>query len=298
MSDDLNMTLTKVTAREELSPHDWQVLTTGHDLIALGVAADEARRRRHADRVTFVETVSVQLDARNAGWPAEATPGEVRLCGTPTGTAAAVEAVRRAVERADGVPVTGFRIGDLERLCDHDQTRLGELLVMFREAGMAMVSELAARQVRDIETTLETLRAHGMMVSRLTVGNGAPDAALALMRQLGTCHGLGEVCRSIAPLAATETTPPTTGYADLRQVALARLLVDNIDSVQVDWSRHGPKLAQVALTFGADDVDAVPAVASPGQGWRRAPQEEIRRNIAAAGFRAVRRNGRFEALQS
>ena len=38
-------------------------------------------------------------------------------------------------------------------------------------------------------------------------------------------------------------------------LALARLLVDNIDSIQVDWGRYGAKLAQVALIFGADDVD-------------------------------------------
>jgi len=296
MSDDLELALTKVTAREELNPHDWRALTKGHDLIALGVAADEAKRRRHDDRVTFVQLVSVELDSDGSEWPAEATPGEVRLCGTPSDTTAAVGAVRHAVERAGGVPVTGFAVGDLERLCDHDQTRLGELLGMFRKAGMAMVSELEAHQVRDIETTLETFRANGMMVSRLTVGSASPDAAFGLMRRLRTWSGLGEVCCSFAPLATIETTPPTTGYTDLRQVALARLLVDNIDSIQVDWSRHGPKLAQVALTFGADDVDAVPAVASPSQGWRRAPQEEIQRNITAAGFRAVRRNGRFEAL--
>jgi 2-iminoacetate synthase ThiH len=49
----------------------------------------------------------------------------------------------------------------------------------------------------------------------------------------------------------------------------------------------------VALTFGADDVDGIsPSDAAP-EGRRRAPLEEIRRNIEAAGFEAVERGGRF-----
>ena len=42
------------------------------------------------------------------------------------------------------------------------------------------------------------------------------------------------------------------GFDDVKQVALARLLVSNIDSIQVDWPLYGPKLAQVALSVGAD----------------------------------------------
>ena len=48
---------------------------------------------------------------------------------------------------------------------------------------------------------------------------------------------------------------PTTGYDDVKRIALARLVVDNIASIQVDWTLYGPKLAQVALTVGADDID-------------------------------------------
>ena len=87
---------------------------------------------------------------------------------------------------------------------------------------------------------------------------------------------------------------PTTGYDDVKRVALARLIVDNMPSIQVDWSLYGPKLAQVALTVGADDVDGVSAEDETGQGRRRAPLEEIRRNIRAAGQEPVERNGRFE----
>ena len=63
----------------------------------------------------------------------------------------------------------------------------------------------------------------------------------------------------------------------------------------MDWQRYGPKLAQVALTFGADDLDNVSPVDDAPEGRRRAPLEEVRRNIEAAGFTPVERDGRNEA---
>ena len=91
---------------------------------------------------------------------------------------------------------------------------------------------------------------------------------------------------------------PTTGYDDVKRIALARLVVDNVPSIQVDWSLYGPKLAQVALTVGADDVDGVSPEDDLTQGRRRAPLEEIRRNIQAAGQDPVERNGRFDPVRS
>ena len=97
-----------------------------------------------------------------------------------------------------------------------------------------------------------------------------------------------------APLPRTTSIAhPSTGYDDVKLIATARLAAGNIESIQVDWALYGPKLAQVALTMGADDVDAV----SPLQGdlgRRRSPIEEIRGNIRAAGLEPVERDGAYE----
>jgi aminodeoxyfutalosine synthase len=82
----------------------------------------------------------------------------------------------------------------------------------------------------------------------------------------------------------------------VKRVALARIIVDNVPSIQVDWTLYGPKLAQIALTVGADDIDAVSPDEAGIEGRRRAPLEEIRRNIRAAGQEPIERNGRFELL--
>ncbi len=49
--------------------------------------------------------------------------------------------------------------------------------------------------------------------------------------------------------------PPTTGFDDLRAVAAARLLLDNIPHVKSFWIMVGTKIAQLSLRFGADDID-------------------------------------------
>jgi len=46
-----------------------------------------------------------------------------------------------------------------------------------------------------------------------------------------------------------------TGYDDLKVLAIARLLLDNFDHIKAFWIMVGPKLSQVSLSFGVDDLD-------------------------------------------
>jgi aminodeoxyfutalosine synthase len=49
--------------------------------------------------------------------------------------------------------------------------------------------------------------------------------------------------------------PATTGYANLREIAIARLLLDNFPHVKAFWIMITPAVAQMALWYGADDID-------------------------------------------
>lgn len=50
-------------------------------------------------------------------------------------------------------------------------------------------------------------------------------------------------------------TGETTGFYDLKLLAAARLMLDNFPHIRTFWMMIGPKLAQVALGFGVDDLD-------------------------------------------
>ncbi|MGH9404809.1 MAG: aminofutalosine synthase MqnE [Terriglobia bacterium] len=47
----------------------------------------------------------------------------------------------------------------------------------------------------------------------------------------------------------------TTGFTDLKAIAVSRLLLDNFPHVKAYWIMLTPRVAQVALRFGADDID-------------------------------------------
>jgi aminodeoxyfutalosine synthase len=49
--------------------------------------------------------------------------------------------------------------------------------------------------------------------------------------------------------------PGPTGLDDLKTLALARLMLDNVPHIKAFWIMHSAKLAQVALNWGVDDID-------------------------------------------
>jgi len=49
--------------------------------------------------------------------------------------------------------------------------------------------------------------------------------------------------------------PKTTGFLDIKQIAISRLMLDNIPHIKAYWIMMTPAVAQIALRFGADDID-------------------------------------------
>lgn len=269
-------------------------LASTHDIISLGAAADEVRRQRHGTRTTFVRVAT--LDAAPGG-PIDFAPaaGELRISGMPATRSAAIQRVSEVVAAAGQTPVSGFSLADLEQLAATEQIPLRALLEDLAQAGLELISEAPFDRLRDPRLAIEEVNIAGLALARLTIQSlpSADVAALyrdvaALQHNVGMIHAFAPLPRAVNPAV------PTTGYDDVRRVALARLFVSNIASIQVDWSLYGPKLAQVALTVGADDLDAVSPLDDTGEGRRRAPLEEVRRNIRAASLEPVERNGRFD----
>ncbi len=261
---------------------DLSTLAASHDIISLGMRADEVRRKRHGTRTTFVRVANVPADPGTPlEWPA-----------------AAVERVTEVVARANSVPVSAFSLADLEQLAARDGVTLRSILEELRAAGLELVAEAPFDRLQDPRRSVEEVNIAGLSLARLTI-HQLPSADISsLLKRVADLQQAVAVVRVFAPLPRTvNPAVPTTGFDDVKRVALARLIVDTVPSIQVDWALYGPKLAQVALTVGADDVDAVSAEDDTSQGPRRAPLEEIRRNIRAAGQEPMERNGRFEILR-
>lgn len=95
--------------------------------------------------------------------------------------------------------------------------------------------------------------------------------------------------------------PRTTGMLDLRQIAVGRLLLDNFSHIKAYWQMMTPEIAQLALRFGADDVDGTvieekiyhDAGATTPQGMRRS---DLVRLITEAGRIPFERDTLYHAV--
>jgi aminodeoxyfutalosine synthase len=94
----------------------------------------------------------------------------------------------------------------------------------------------------------------------------------------------------------------TTGFDDLKNIAIARLMLDNIPHVKAYWVMMTPRIAQIALRFGADDIDGTvveekiyhDAGATTSQSLRRG---ELLKLIRDAGRTPVERDTLYRPVQ-
>jgi aminodeoxyfutalosine synthase len=97
--------------------------------------------------------------------------------------------------------------------------------------------------------------------------------------------------------------PMATGAEALRTFAVSRLLLDNFDHVKCFWVMHGLATAQLALNYGADDLDGsvveykithdADSFGTPAKMTR----DDLLELIRGAGFRPVERNTRYEVVR-
>ena len=101
---------------------------------------------------------------------------------------------------------------------------------------------------------------------------------------------------------ALEHISSTTGFDDIRQIAVSRLMLDNIPHIKAYWIMMTPKVAQIAQRFGSDDLDGTvveekiyhDAGATTSQNLRRG---ELLRLIREAGREPVERDTLYRPVQ-
>ncbi|MBC8646215.1 MAG: dehypoxanthine futalosine cyclase [Thermoanaerobaculia bacterium] len=88
------------------------------------------------------------------------------------------------------------------------------------------------------------------------------------------------------------------GFEYLKTLAVSRLFFDNIRHVQGSWVTQGPKIGQVSLSFGADDLGSIMIeenVVYAAGARNRMDQAGMRRLIAEAGYEPVQRRTLYDA---
>jgi cyclic dehypoxanthinyl futalosine synthase len=107
------------------------------------------------------------------------------------------------------------------------------------------------------------------------------------------------ICWPFQSMNTRLTPSDTSAHAYLRTNALSRLVLDNVPNLQASWVTMGGGVAQAALHMGCNDFGSVMieenVVSAAGTTFQM-DADEVERHIRDAGFRAVRRNMKYERL--
>jgi aminodeoxyfutalosine synthase len=192
-----------------------------------------------------------------------------------------LDLLRGLRQRFPGVHLKGFTAVEIGYFSHLTRLSIREILQRMKDAGLDSLpgggAEIFAPAVRRVicdhkigaYTWLKVHRlAHELgMPSNATMLYGHIESAedradhlLQLRKLQDETHGF----QTFIPLAfhpantelgkQVEHTE-TSGFMDLKNVAVARLLLDNFPHIKAYWVMMTPRVAQVALRFGADDLD-------------------------------------------
>jgi len=97
--------------------------------------------------------------------------------------------------------------------------------------------------------------------------------------------------------------PRTGSWEDLRMIALSRLILDNFDHIKAFWIMLTQPVAQLALAFGADDLDGTVEEekiihAAGAKTKTRISKEDIEAMICESGYTPVQRDTFYRPVES
>jgi aminodeoxyfutalosine synthase len=188
------------------------------------------------------------------------------------------EMLRGLKNRFPQVHLKAFTMVEVAYLAQRAKITVREVLERLRDAGMDSLpgggAEIFCDRVRRIicdhkitgEQWIETARtAHSLgLHSNCTMLYGHIENAEDRSDHLVKLRALQDETSGFVtfiPLAfhpdntPLQHIPKTTGFADIKNIAVARLMLDNIPHIKAYWIMMTPRIAQIALRFGADDID-------------------------------------------
>jgi cyclic dehypoxanthinyl futalosine synthase len=168
-----------------------------------------------------------------------------------------------------------------------------EWLDVMREAHRLDISTTATMMFGGLETPAERIehfrRVRDVQDEALAAGHVGFRAFIPWSFQPGNTDLEGE-----------QGGVAASGWDYLRTLAVSRLYLDNIGSVQASWVTQGPKIGQIALVFGANDMGSTMieenVVAAAGTRFMLA-REELVRLIRDAGLVPVQRDTLYREVR-
>jgi cyclic dehypoxanthinyl futalosine synthase len=220
-----------------------------------------------------------------------------------------------------GLAVHGFSPPEIYFLAELNGLNLSDLIRRLMGAGLSSIpgggAEILVDRVRQQISPKKCNSSQWLEVMRVAHGQDLKTSATMMFGHLETRAERVEHLFRIRDLqddtggftafipwtyqpGGTDLKGETKGAVEyLKTLAISRLVLDNVPHLQVSWVTQGPKVAQVALKFGADDFGSTMleenVVAATGVGFRL-QREEIETLIRQAGYEPRVRDHRYHLL--
>ena len=180
------------------------------------------------------------------------------------------------------------------------KTNTGEYLQVMREAHGLGMRTTVTMMFGHVETPAERIE-HLRRIRDLQDETGGFTAFICWTFQpQNTALGRLRSVPAASPEPDGRHLALAGAYEYLRTLAVSRLFLDNVANIQASWVTQGPRIGQLALFFGANDMGSVMmeenVVSSAGSTYSLAEQE-IRALITDAGWEPRRRNCYYELLE-
>ncbi|MBN4068725.1 CofH family radical SAM protein, partial [Desulfotalea psychrophila] len=176
------------------------------------------------------------------------------------------------------VHIQAFTCVEIAHLASLAEKPIGETLDILKDAGLGSIpgggAEVFSPRIREITCEKKLPGRDWLEVAKVAHRHGLHTNATMLYGHIETMAERVEHLDALRvtqdetngflafiPLAFhpknTEMSDiaRTTGIDDLKNIAVARLMLDNFPHIKAYWVMIGPKVAQIALSFGADDMD-------------------------------------------
>ena len=176
------------------------------------------------------------------------------------------------------VHLKAFTMVEIAFLAKRAKISILETLERLKEAGIDSMpgggAEVFSERVRRIICDHKIDGDEWLETARIAHQIGLKSNCTMLYGHLETAEDLADhLCRlrevqdetngfvTFIPLAfhpantALSHLPTTSGFTDLKQIAVSRLMLDNIPHIKAYWIMMTPEVAQIAQRFGANDID-------------------------------------------
>ena len=239
--------------------------------------------------------------------------------------------IRGLKERHPGVEVKALTAVEIAHLARVEKCSVDDVLRRLVEAGLDSIpgggAEVFAEGVRATIAERKLAAAEWLDVHRRAHALGIPSNCTMLYGHVETLEDRMEHLSALRdlqdetggfltyiPLAyhpdnnelgeeLGRTGTATTGFDDLKNLAIGRLFLDNFRHIKTHWIMNTAKVSQIALHFGVDDLEGTvrreriyhEAGAHTPEGMSFA---EIVRIIKDAGKRPVERNAHYEEVRA